>query len=464
MFLLIGLFITSYSVKAKNEQAVSKVFHVYVDDTYHGTVENKELVEDIIKDKEDKFKKENPKVNGMVSNEISYVSEDLLGNPTKQSELAVETIKEDLSTAITVKATVTAIKIDGEPKILLNKKEEAEKVLNELKTEYVGTSDFSQFETQSEDQITQALQNDETKISTVNFDKEIEIENLFLEPNKIYTVEEAKKSLKGEALPPELYKIEAGDTLESIATKFGMTQQELLDINEGVTYEKIIEGRDVYVATKPTPINVQTVKLTKKIEPIPYTKRVVEDPSMLKGETRVTQTGADGANEYIEKNIEVNGQLSSTVREKDKVIIAPREEITYVGTWVIPSRGTAEFVWPTNGGYISSFLGQRWGRQHKGLDIARPSNYTIKATDNGTIIEAGYNNGGYGNKIVIDHNNGYTSVYGHLDSINVSVGQVVQAGQAIGIMGNTGHSTGTHLHFELYLNGELLNPLEYVPR
>ena len=118
-------------------------------------------------------------------------------------------------------------------------------------------------------------------------------------------------------------------------------------------------------------------------------------------------------------------------------------------------------AWPTVGGYISSHQGYRWGRFHKGIDIARPSNRTIKAADNGTVTFAGWD-GAYGNKVVINHNNGMRTVYAHLASINVSVGQTVEKGRKIGVMGSTGNSTGVHLHFEVYKNGSLKNPLNYL--
>jgi murein DD-endopeptidase MepM/ murein hydrolase activator NlpD len=143
------------------------------------------------------------------------------------------------------------------------------------------------------------------------------------------------------------------------------------------------------------------------------------------------------------------------------VLTEPVPHIVVKGTKEIPSRGTGNLAWPTVGGYISSEQGQRWGRFHKGIDIARPSNRTIKAADNGKVVSAGYD-GGYGNKIVIDHQNGLRTVYAHLDSIGVSVGQTVSQGSAIGVMGSTGNSTGVHLHFEVYKNGALQNPSNYL--
>jgi len=124
------------------------------------------------------------------------------------------------------------------------------------------------------------------------------------------------------------------------------------------------------------------------------------------------------------------------------------------------SSGT-QLGWPTIGGYISSYMGQRWGRMHNGIDIARPSNKNILAAESGVIQSAGFN-GGLGNRVEIQHNNGLKTLYGHLSSIHVTPGQKVSKGEVIGIMGSTGNSTGVHLHFEVYQNGSLKNPMDYL--
>ena len=127
----------------------------------------------------------------------------------------------------------------------------------------------------------------------------------------------------------------------------------------------------------------------------------------------------------------------------------------------MPSRGNGSFAWPAQGGYISSHMGHRWGRMHQGIDIARPSGFGILASDNGVVVAAGWD-GGLGQRVIIDHNNGYRTVYGHLCSINVAVGQTVPQGTQIGVMGNTGNSTGVHLHFEVLKNGAHINPMSVL--
>lgn len=129
-----------------------------------------------------------------------------------------------------------------------------------------------------------------------------------------------------------------------------------------------------------------------------------------------------------------------------------------------PSKGSGQLSWPTAGGYISSPMATRNGRMHKGIDIARTDRSTsppIYAADNGVVVSAG-NDGAYGNKVVIDHGNGLKTVYAHMASIAVSSGQSVSKGTTLGIMGTTGRSTGIHLHFEVYKNGQLQNPMNYL--
>lgn len=116
--------------------------------------------------------------------------------------------------------------------------------------------------------------------------------------------------------------------------------------------------------------------------------------------------------------------------------------------------GGAQFIWPTNG-----IITQYFSWYHPGDDIANRSAPAVSASDGGTVIGAGWNNSGYGNRVIIDHGNGYTSLYAHLSNIYVSAGDTVSSGQLIGQMGSTGRSTGTHLHFEIHYKGVALNPL-----
>lgn len=114
-------------------------------------------------------------------------------------------------------------------------------------------------------------------------------------------------------------------------------------------------------------------------------------------------------------------------------------------------------------GTVTSRFGARWGRSHKGVDIGAPKGTTIVAAASGTVTISQYGyNGGYGNYIIISHGNGVQTLYGHCNSLLVSAGTYVSQGQAIATVGNTGDSTGNHLHLEIRVNGVAQNPQNYL--
>jgi murein DD-endopeptidase MepM/ murein hydrolase activator NlpD len=119
---------------------------------------------------------------------------------------------------------------------------------------------------------------------------------------------------------------------------------------------------------------------------------------------------------------------------------------------------TGQFSWPTSGS-----ISQRYVWYHKALDISNKGGPAILAADSGRVTVAGWpDNFGYGNRVIINHGNGFETLYAHMSSIAVSVGQTVNRGDVLGVMGSTGRSTGTHLHFEIRQNGATLDPLGFL--
>jgi murein DD-endopeptidase MepM/ murein hydrolase activator NlpD len=129
----------------------------------------------------------------------------------------------------------------------------------------------------------------------------------------------------------------------------------------------------------------------------------------------------------------------------------------------MPSPSAAGFIWPVEGTVTSGF-GYRWGRMHEGIDISVPEGTPIRAAADGTVIleQSEYESGGYGNYTCVDHGGGLSTCYAHQSSFAVSVGASVSQGDVIGYSGNTGHSTGPHLHFEVRINGAPTDPLGYL--
>jgi murein DD-endopeptidase MepM/ murein hydrolase activator NlpD len=127
---------------------------------------------------------------------------------------------------------------------------------------------------------------------------------------------------------------------------------------------------------------------------------------------------------------------------------------------VVPPSGTGQLGWPVSGPVTSGF-GMRWGRMHEGIDIMCSTGTPVRAAAAGTVIYAGWL-GGYGNLVVVDHGGGLSTAYAHNSSFASSVGQSVAAGQVVSYSGNTGNSSGPHVHFEVRVNGSAVDPLGYL--
>ncbi len=122
--------------------------------------------------------------------------------------------------------------------------------------------------------------------------------------------------------------------------------------------------------------------------------------------------------------------------------------------------GNGFFIWPSAVHMIS---GNHYGPRHNGIDIGAGIGSAIFAADSGTVVYAGWLNGGYGNFVMIDHGNGFSTWYEHLENIQVNCGDNVFQGSVIGTAGSTGNSTGAHLHFEIRYGGMPVNPWDYLP-
>jgi murein DD-endopeptidase MepM/ murein hydrolase activator NlpD len=187
----------------------------------------------------------------------------------------------------------------------------------------------------------------------------------------------------------------------------------------------------------------------------------VKYDSLREGVTQTISPGKDGLKKVTLKITKINGVMVSEELVDETVITEPVTAKVRKGTKVIQGEGTGKFAWPVISPSVSSTFGMRWGKLHKGIDIT--GNRNIVAADNGRVISTGYRND-YGNYITIDHLNGYETMYAHLSKISVNVGQIVEKGERIGIMGATGDAFGVHLHFEIHKDGGLQNPLKYLNR
>jgi murein DD-endopeptidase MepM/ murein hydrolase activator NlpD len=175
-----------------------------------------------------------------------------------------------------------------------------------------------------------------------------------------------------------------------------------------------------------------------------------------RAERRQTLQGIEGErDEHEEVAADLRAQIAAEIAEASGGVALPAGPM--------PSPSAAGFIWPVEGTLTSGF-GYRWGRMHEGIDISVPEGTPIRAAADGTVIlmQSEYESGGYGNYTCVDHGGGLSTCYAHQSSFATSVGAGVNQGDVIGLSGNTGHSTGPHLHFEVRINGAPTDPLGYL--
>ena len=320
------------------------------------------------------------------------------------------------------------------------------------------------------------------QIKGLDFHEDVSIRNVYVSKEDILTPEEAENVLLGNTQETMEYELQEGDNIWDIAMKYGTTMEHILEINPQIEDETKMQIGDVIKLEVPDPIlSITTVTETIFKELIPAEIQYVEFSDLYKDETKVYREGNDGLKEITVDVTKVNGKEVSRTVTNEEILKEAKIKVIAYGTKEKPKvtqstnssnsssgasssvSSSSRFMHPLNGGgTISSTYGSRWGSFHYGLDFAASAGTPIYAAASGKVIYSGYNNGGYGKLIIIDHGNGYQTYYAHCSSLYVNVGDYVSQGQNIAGVGTTGNSTGNHLHFEVRIDGTPVNPYGYV--
>ncbi len=258
----------------------------------------------------------------------------------------------------------------------------------------------------------------------------------------------------------QYYAVKEGDTLWDIAAQFDISLDELLANN--VDTDDVLNIGDELVVTREVPMFAMKSTDTYTVErELTYEVEKIPTDELYVGEVEIVKAGMLGAVRVTETVETVGGEVTNTVVHEQQVLRQPQREVARVGTQPIQQVGNGIFYRPVAGGYVSSAFGARGGGLHTGIDWALNEGTRINAADNGVVTFAGWG-GNYGHLVKVDHRNGYVTYYAHCSKLLVSEGQEVVAGQQIALVGNTGNSTGPHLHFEVRDAGVPKNPAEYI--
>jgi murein DD-endopeptidase MepM/ murein hydrolase activator NlpD len=314
-----------------------------------------------------------------------------------------------------------------------------------------------------------------------------------------------------------VYRVRPGDTLNTIARDLGIPARELaranrignpnrIKVNQALVVpvrpgQRAIEAGSRLTARSPvsfnpidrSPGNSGEEKVTATITAT-YTEKLREDIAQLRGSypteqqkaiSLTVEPPASVSGDRSFRNPQWTGATSRFSRPNEGQIIgsAPANVEQYNDRLRIPVGETVEpslpplsdpdehlpgtpftgYIWPTRGVLTSGF-GWRWGRPHRGIDIAGPVGTPVVAAAGGEVISAGWNSGGYGNLVRLRHADGSVTLYAHNSRLLVRRGQTVEQGQPIAEMGSTGFSTGPHLHFEVHPDGQrAVNPIAFLP-
>lgn len=368
---------------------------------------------------------------------LSYKKVKPTRNFISQRELE-KNIREKLS----LKSKVYSIRINGEEVVKVRNYEDYKNIIEGLKKYYypkVGGN---------------------IKVLSYNIKEKIDVvEILDYYKNTVDVDDAIQKIVDGKMIVSE-YEVKEGDTIWNIALDNDVSIEDIRLVNPELNIDKIKIGQKIKIVKKKPYVNVEIVAMVSSSECIPYDTKKIIDKNLKKGIQKVKEKGQNGV-AYVEKKIVV---LNDDVVEEDivlnKIVKQPKDEVLVLGAKKDLYVAFNGFIRPSRG-VVTSRFGYRWGRMHEGVDIAASTGTPIYAAASGRVIFAGWKSG-YGKCVIINHGNGYQTVYGHASTIYVRSGQYINKGERIAAVGSTGRSTGPHLHFEVRKNGIPQNPLKYI--
>ena len=286
----------------------------------------------------------------------------------------------------------------------------------------------------------------------------IEVVEAYLPEGEITPLDDAISYITKDQEKNTEYEVAAGDTLSEISLTTNVPLDKIIEMNETLEDENsTIRVGDKLIVTIPEPeLSVQRQEEVYYEEDYDEEIQYIYNDEWYTTDTVTRQQPSAGHRKVVAIVTYRNSSAENTEILKEEVTVQAVPKIVEKGTKTPPT-----YIKPISGGRMSSVFGRRWGRMHKGIDWSTPVGTAVAASSSGTIARAGWASG-YGYVIYINHADGRQTRYGHLSKILVKAGDKVSQGQKIALSGNTGRSTGPHIHFEILINGSQVNPMDYL--
>ncbi|HZX46789.1 MAG TPA: M23 family metallopeptidase [Clostridia bacterium] len=361
---------------------------------------------------------------------------------TKDNLLDEESLEKELRKNIELRKKAITLCVDGSPVVSVIGMDKAQNLLERVKEAFTP-------------------EKQEVTVTQVSIKERADLLDNPVEPEDVMDPEDAYKYLLNGTTESKVYTVSRGDSLWGISRKHNISVEDLERANPGIDPKRLQIGQQLNMIVPKPFLTVVTEEIASLKENIPYETEYKESSDFYKGESIVTVAGKYGEKEIKARITRENGIETGREILEEKVVKQPVTRMVAIGTKPPPPRqGTGTFAYPARGKITSGF-GRRGRKNHNGIDIALPNGTPVKAADGGTVTFSG-RQGTYGYLVIIDHGEGYTSYYGHNSKNLVSKGDKVHKGQTIALSGNTGRSTGPHLHFEVRKFGIPVNPINYL--
>lgn len=437
---------------------IVEVYHVKVNEQEIGIVSNKQIIDEYKVARPIEVQRKNPNVHMKVATDSIYIEPETAFDIQTDDAGVIAALNEKL----VPQALGVQLKVDGKVVAIVKDQSTADDILEQLKAPFRGKAKESgKVATLAAAPTEMDIATAPSELDQIDFVQKVETSEVAIKPEQLADPDKVVKSLQTGNMEPTRYTVVEGDCVSCIAKKFNITKQFIYDNNPGVKDDKLKIGQVLDLTVLKPAVTVKTVERVMQNQEMQHDTDYVLDDSMRAGVLEPISPGKNGLKKVTIQVTKVNGMLTDEQLLSEDIIDSPVTAKMKKGTKVVLGEGTGKFSWPVVSPSITSPFGYRWGKLHKGVDIV--GNKNILSADNGKVIETGYKDD-YGNYIIINHLNGYQTLYGHLSKIITSEGSIVEKGEKIGIMGSTGDSTGVHLHFEINKNGDLENPLKYLNR
>ncbi|MDD6323041.1 MAG: M23 family metallopeptidase [Bacilli bacterium] len=460
VIVFLGLFTLGFGYK--NSPEPNNYYEVYLNDELLGVIKNEKILESYI-DKNGDYYKKKYKVNKVFSPKGLHVRR-LTTYDGKTSSVSSIYNKIAKKEDFTIRGYEFIIKRQNDDKvetqnIYVLDKRIFKKAIETLIDTFVGKDQYKAYIDDTQVKITSTGEN----IQNVYIDDDITVRETNISVNeKIYMDDSslAHFLLYGDKAVSSEYEVKAGDTIENVAFNNKISPEEVLISNPSLTSTNnlLYPGQKLKIIETNPQINVVEESYVVKDVESQYKTEEKYDNNAVIGQDKVVQEGVNGLERVSQKVKKVNGNINYVDPQGKQVIKEPINKVVIKGNKYVPTVGSMTgWGWPTDSGwtmssgysYRSSPFGK--GRElHTGLDISGTGyGSKIYATNNGVVEIAEYHYS-YGNHVVINHNNGYMTLYGHMSKIAVKKGQTVAKGQVIGYVGMTGSATGPHVHYEVW--------------